>query len=687
MPYLASLPPARTLWHHRVAPCLVALAGMHHAGAQPAAPTPSPAGSLPAIEVKGQAARGAAAAYSTTTLEAQDIEDTHPSHPQDLLRAVPGMNVQRYQLSGVGDAIVMRGFGAGGHGGDVGVVLDGIPLNEAMSHADGYVDLGVIVPLEIDRLTVYKGPVSALHGNFNRAGLLAFETRKHGSYRSLDLRTGTYGLWDAQAALGWQPGDGESVNIAAQHYRSDGFRVQSRQQRSTLAARWSKAVTPDLELALSGRLHQANGDSPGYVTAAQWATDPYGKDPRAQNDGTTKDFASLRADLRYTLAPEVTWLGFAYTTQQRFTRWFSRPVNASTWRQREEHYDRSVLGAGTSLNGRLATAITPLHWVAGIEALRESTDYLYVDGLQQRMRLNPAINDRRSRLHSLSAFAEVDAPVHPLLQASAGLRWDRFTGDCTRNGPETGTDPCGPLARMAHASPKLGVRSQVAPGVLLRASASEGFALPNAFAKYALGAAQLDPTVFRQTELGAQLKPRAGWVLDVAAYRLDASGEIRTVAPGVYENYGATRRTGVEASALWALHPAVDLQLAWGSAASRVLQHGNAALVGKAVAGVPRSTATASLAWRPAPAWEGTLTWRRVGAYAVNADHSVRADGYTTLDLGVHYRLPARGTRVYALLSNLADRRYATSSAVIGGIQVFAPGAPRSATVGVQATF
>src|SRR5260221_3851203 len=41
----------------------------------------------------------------------------------------------------------------------------------------------------------------------------------------------------------------------------------------------------------------------------------------------------------------------------------------------------------------------------------------------------------------------------------------------------------------------------VAPGVLLRASWSEGFALASDFAKYALGAARLDPNIFRQTEV------------------------------------------------------------------------------------------------------------------------------------------------------------------------------------------
>ncbi|WP_326544184.1 TonB-dependent receptor [Pseudorhodoferax sp.] len=653
--------------------------------AQAAADAGTAAPQLRTVDVKGETLRDAAASYSTTTLHAEEIQQHHVSQTQDLFRNVPGMNVQNYQLSGVADTIVLRGFGGGGHGGDLGVVLDGIPLNEAMSHADGYVDFNVIVPLEIERLRVFRGPVSALYGNFNRAGLVAVETRKRGEYRDLDVSIGSHGTLDAQAALGLRIRDGEYLNLAAQHYRTDGFRAQSQAERTTLAGRWTKAVTPALEIALSARLHQADGDNPGYVTAAQFARDPYGRDPRAMNDGAEKHFGTVRADLNYTLAPDLKLLTFAYATRQDFTRWFSRPANATAWRQREEHYDRDVFGAGTSLNGRSQTAFTPLNWVLGLETFRESTDYAYFDDLVQRARTAGAVNDRTSKLNSLSAFTEIEAPLHRLFKPSLGLRWDRFSGSCEKNGAETGADPCGPLNKLTHTSPKLGLRSDVLPELELRASWAEGFALPNTFAKYALGAARLDPNVFRQTEVGAQWKPRPGISLDVAAYRLTSSDEIRTVAPGVYENYGETRRTGVEVSALWAARRDLDLSLTYGSANSEVTSNGNPALVGKRVAAVPRYTATASAAWSPVANWTGTVTWRRVGNYAVNADNSIVYGGYNTLDLGLTYR--AQPYQVYATVANVTDKVYATSASVIGGTQLFAPGAPRTLKVGVQMQF
>src|SRR5690606_26780083 len=102
------------------------------------------------------------------TFSAAQVEELNISHTQALFDQVPGMSIRKLGLAGVADNIVIRGFGGGGHGGDLGAVIDGIPLNEAMSHADGYVDFNVVVPLEVESLTVYKGPVSALYGNYNR---------------------------------------------------------------------------------------------------------------------------------------------------------------------------------------------------------------------------------------------------------------------------------------------------------------------------------------------------------------------------------------------------------------------------------------------------------------------------------------------------------------------------------------
>lgn len=70
----------------------------------------------------------------------------------------------------------------------------------------------------------------------------------------------------------------------------------------------------------------------------------------------------------------------------------------------------------------------------------------------------------------------------------------------------------------------------------------------------------------------------------------------------------------------------------------------------------------------------------------MNPANTISYDGYTTLDLSVGYsdRVGSVRYRVYGRIDNALDETYATSVSAIGGQTVFAPGAPRTFSVGVQ---
>ena len=641
------------------------------------------------VVVKGQSLRSEDSGFTSTTLDQQQIRDERVSQAQELFRQVPGVNVLDYGLPGVGSAVVIRGFGGGGHGGDLGTVLDGIPLNEAMSHADGYVDFSVVVPLEIENMTVFKGPVSALYGNFNRGGLVNIVTRKRGDYAQVDIALGAFDTFDAQAAMGAAIGERQQLNLAAQAYHSDGFRPQSRTDRGTFAGRWSIDATEKLQFAVSARVHEASSAGPSYMTKAQFDRDPTGIDPNVQNDGAEKGFSTFRLDANYALSDSLKLLTFAYTTQQDFTRWFTRPVSATEWRQREENYDREVFGAGTSLNGRQQLLDKSLNWVAGIETFREQTDYEYYDGLDHRERLNPAINDRSAQLDSLSAFAEADWALHSLFMPSLGLRADRFTGDCSLNGPETSTSPCGDFNDMNNLSPKLALRMQPWSWLALRASWAQGFALPSGFIKYAAAASALDPNVFKQTEVGATLKPVKGVSFDIAAFRLSSTNEVRTLATGDYDNFGSTLRRGIETSLQWRPLSVLELSAVYAYTDSEIKKNGNAALIGNDVAGVSRDTATLNARFMPDQDWAFDATWRLVGDYEIDAANTEKSASFATLDVGATRAVHSgsHGYRFYLSLDNATDRVYSASTTRIGGQTLYAPAAPRTVRAGIQFDF
>jgi len=641
------------------------------------------------IVVKGQGLGAANHAFSVTALDERDIRESRVSEVQDLFQRVPGMNVRDYNLSGVANQIVIRGFANGGHGGDLGMVIDGIPLNEANSHADGYADANVLVPLEIADLTVFRGPVSALYGNFNRGGLITYETRKGGNYAEADVSLGEFDTVDLQGAIGFEPNSPGRFNGAIQYFRTDGYRPQSGAERLTLAGRYGMDVTDNFDVSVSARYQAAEGSSPAYLTFAQFEVAPYGIDSRVQNDGSKKHFATFRADMGYTIAPDTRLLGFAYTTQQDFVRYFSRGAAdpAATWKQREERYDRSVYGGGLNLNGRVAAGRASIDYVLGVEAFSEDTQYKYFDDLDNRRRTTPAHFDRTLTLDSVSAFGQANVHFSPLLSLTLGLRYDRFSGNCEPDGAEASGEPCVRFQAMESLSPKIGVQSQVMPWLQLRGSFSQGSALPEAEAKFAAGAQGLDPNTIRQYEGGLRLTASDRFELDLAGYRIDSSSEFASPAPGEFVNFGKTRRTGLEASLRWHPTDAVDLRLVYARADSEVRRNLDPTLIGREVTGVPDHTLTIDGRVEPIPGLTLNAVFRYVGSYATDPLNTLYAPNYSIFNLGVSYDLSgalAVPARLYVDIENVGNVVYASSFNSLGSV---ATGQPRFVQVGVQIGF
>lgn len=651
---------------------------------------------LPGILVKGERFRPEESGFTANVVEQDEIRERHLSRMQDLFREVPGMSVNELGLGGVGDNIVMRGFGNGGHGGDIGMSIDGIPLNETMSHADGYVDQNVIIPLELKRMTVYKGPSSVLYGNFNRGGTIAFESRKGGDYRELDAKAGSFSTFDAQGALGVPLGNSAEANLAAHFFDTHGFREQSDNRYGTLSGRLGFKLGGDTTLALSGRAHQGRWDSASYITAGQFGSGQrFDKDPRVQNDGGEKDFHTGRIDLSTPVAEDVSLLAYAYATQQTFTRSFTRPTSpvVAQWRQREEDYDRDVYGLGTSLNGLNALAGKKINWIVGAEMTNESTRYKYRDALNNRVNTSATTGgavpylDRDYDSRSASVYGQAEWHVSPLFRPIVGLRYDRLTGDCSAKPNEIlGGTACRKMTAYTHTSPKIGIRSTWSPSVDTRISHAEGFQLPPQDARYGAGGGLLDPTVLRQTEAGLTLRPLTGLFVDTALFRIDTSNEVRDLGGGVYENFGETRRQGIELDVSYAVTHNFDLSAGLTWMHTKVLENANPAVAGQAVPGVARRTVALHGIYRFDNGLSTDLGLYRNSGYPVAADGTASMSGYTVADLTLAYtyRLWHRNQRIYLSVANLTDRKYATHSFMIGGQQLYAPAAPRSFMLGVN---
>ena len=642
--------------------------------------------SLDQVTVKGEAFRPQNAAATAHVVSAEELRRTAADNPLRLIEEVPGVDLGAYRQGGVADVFSMRGFGEGGHGGDVAVQVDGIPLNEADGHADGYADLNVIVPLELQRIAVYKGPSSALYGNFARAGTVALGTRKGGAYRDLSVSGGAYETLDVQAAVGERIGLGSGLrsNVAFQFFTTDGYAANSRYLKGTVSGRFAYDLGPDTDVEVALRGHSGEWNGPGYIPEAQFRDDGARRlqGPNAEDDGGAKTFYAERVGVNHSFSDQLRLLTYGYAVQQDFTRFAKFGYEAGG--QSERLNERTVYGGGASLNGEQAIGPVPVQFVVGAELYSEQTERRRWS-TANRVR-GDQTESRDFSIQSASGFVQAELAPSPYFRPTLGLRYDAFFGSYDNDDP--GQQPFqSDLNGYGHLSPKLGVRSTVLPGLDLRASATNGYVLPNGPAKYD-ATLDVEPAKIWQYEVGATLElARARF--DLVGYRLDTSEEIVQDPPGsgAFRNAGRTRRLGVEGEVLVRSLAGLDARLAVGLIQTEIRENPTAALVGQALTGIPARTLTASLDYTAPMGFGGRLHVHHIGPYELESDGSVQYDGYTVTNATLFYdlgaRLAQRG-RLFVQVDNVLDERYAEAVFAAFGTLKYAPAPPRRITLGLS---
>ena len=135
---------------------------------------------------------------AVTVIRAEEIEKASVKSTADLFRSVPGVFVT--EDGGPGQASRLRIRGAEAR--HTLVLVDGIRANDPSNGAAEF-DLSSIVPGDIERIEVLRGPQSALYGSDALGGVVNIITRKgRGGYRgSASIETGRYGLIAGRAAI------------------------------------------------------------------------------------------------------------------------------------------------------------------------------------------------------------------------------------------------------------------------------------------------------------------------------------------------------------------------------------------------------------------------------------------------------------------------------------------------------
>jgi iron complex outermembrane recepter protein len=640
-----------------------------------------------AISVRsGDALRGA---HSATFLD-------------EVLRGLPGVQVQNRYNPAVGERVAVRGFGARAQFGvrGVRVLVDGIPatLPDGQSTLE-HIDLG-----SLGRVEAVRGPSSALFGNAS-GGVLLFETRRpppEAVRVELEGVTGSHGHRKGQGTLTGTVGQAEYL-VSASMIGWKGFRTRPQDQGLTygeadrLGA--NLRVTHPLlggRLDLTGNYLDLDAENPGSLPESM-RTDP---DRPAWNfnivQGASKQVNQEQGGVRWAGPAGAFDLDLSVFGVRR------RVVNPIP----SDIIDLARRGSGLRVQvGHVRPgARGDSRLYIGVEAEVQNDDRLnYQNSQGDRGELTL---DQAEEVHNRALFLQGIVPLVMEAEAMLGLRWDRARFTADDRFPRAPSEPTGTGRRsMSALSPSLGIHVPLAPDLDLFASFGTFFETPSTteLANRPFGAGgfnpDLDPQRGSSIESGLRGRQGADITWEATAYRTSLRNELIPFevpnAPGrtYFRNAGTSRHQGVEVALgvdPGGLPLRFDLSYSWTDARFRDFVQDEAQLGGNRVPGVAPHRGDASVRWT-----HDHLYLDLGGQYAhripTNDENTAWAPSNVLWDLrGGSSGIDVGGVelRPWAAVRNLFDRDHVTSVAVnaFGG-RYFEPGPGRSFQVGVRTAF
>lgn len=500
---------------------------------------------------------------STTQLSARQMAAAPRRNAEEILRQVPGLTLVQHGSEGKGHQFFLRGFDAI-HGADLELTFDGIPINEWSNiHAQGYLDLGLILPEMLRTVEVTKGPFTLRQGAFGMAGSADYQLGVPGEDQGWRAAY-TIGTTNRHRVfLGWAPVDSSGdqfVGVEATH--DDSFGQNRQLDRATVNAKarvFESASAGKLDVLALGNWSEFG--LPGALRNDDVAAGRIGfydtYEPRARGESAR---ALLALTYQHTAdadgsAPPASDLavtmygGYRYLDlRENFTGFLVDPLNGDLRNQSQQAWSFGVFAT------HRARLVERLGLLTGL-GVRGDVFAQFEDYLGQQL-------ERISRRRDLDA-TQVD--IHGL----AGLRWtpvDALQVDAGARLDVVHVDTLDQLADGARdggtlllASPRMTARWQALDFWQLFAAYGRGYRPPEARAFSRFKPEQTgigeeiytggEPamTVSDAFELGTRWDPRDWFGVSVAGFATFIAREsIFDHVSGINLELNGTRRLGAE---------------------------------------------------------------------------------------------------------------------------------------------
>jgi len=634
-------------------------------------------------------------AASSKAIRNFDLKIKPVRSAQDVLTLVPGLYIAQHAGGGKAEQIFMRGFDAD-HGTDVGVYVDGLPVNMVtQAHGQGYADLHFIIPETIEGLTVYKGPYFARFGNFGTAGSVDLRTTDHPDHNLVKLEGGMFRTARATTILKIPTsGRHQSAYIAGQYSYSDGpFESPQGFNRGNIFGKFHTHVTPRSELGIMMGAFTSAWDASGQIPDRAVRSGQIGRFGAIDDmEGGTTGRYNVSVDYHFMEGYDHDFVVQAYMSTydfklySNFTFYLEDPVNGDMIEQSE---NRNIYGINTRYSFEKQIGKTRFLSRMGLMYRGDKID-LSLWRCPDRNRMG-VLTDNSVNEVNMALWLEEDVVFSRKFKMQIGLRGDYVTFNVLDylDRPDfagNGLPHASGYAQSAIISPKLnlvwsplefmdiylnsgtGFHSNDARDVVIAAKineiirAGEEQGLSQSEIEQQLMDRNMDPahgdikTLPRATgaELGLRFTLGDRVLVSAAGWYLHLEEELVYVGDaGTTEISGTSRRIGADlemrvqiADWIWG---DLDLNFADG-------RYPGEAEGDNYIPLAPRLTAQGGVNFLHSSRLDGALRFRYLADRPANEDNSVVALGHLLANIVVGYRF--NGFRVFGQLENILNREW-----------------------------
>jgi iron complex outermembrane receptor protein len=427
----------------------------------------------------------AVTAFDSRTLDVTGIKDV-----RDLASLTPNLLVtQNASFS----QVYIRGIGSnnvfGGSDPSSTIHLDGVYLARPASYLTNFLD--------VERIEVLRGPQGTLYGRNSVGGTINVISRRPGNNFEGRLQA-TYGNYDFARLEGYLSGPivadtlAASVSIIAS--RRDGYlenvapNTGDADSERTIGGRAQLRITPtpQLEIILRGDYVHSDDSLAGYIKLLQTTTDPLANSVlgdyrriavNIQPQSDRRQWGAA-AEINYEISSGLTLRSLTAYRNNRLTQVGDTDGTALNVRRTDQFEGQNQFSQELNLVGRSGG----LTYIAGLYYFSEdiAVDSTVTTFATVRANFSPTIETR-----AVAAFAQASYALTDQLSLTAGIRYTRERKSFDQFALQTSTITGLPLATFPRTyssddvyrawTPKFGIEFRPTEGVLLYASATNGF--------------------------------------------------------------------------------------------------------------------------------------------------------------------------------------------------------------------